>query len=102
MDYQFCEFTGERVTLDGNSFEGCGFTNCELVYSGGALPRLSNCRLNNSRFTFVGAASNTINLMAAMHKGGFKEIIEETVITICGGTRPRRPQRPARGPINWG
>jgi hypothetical protein len=71
-------FNDETVSLDGNTFDGCKFTNCILEYSGGKPPTMTNCNLTKTSFSFSDQASDTVAFMTAMYHGGFKTVIEET------------------------
>ena len=65
-EYTGHTFQGGRVALDGNSFKGCTFDSCELVFSGGIPPALSGCSFRNTSMKFEGTAGNTIAFLKAM------------------------------------
>ena len=79
-DYTGHTFQGGRVALDGNSFKGCTFDGCELVYSGGIPPALSGCSFSNFNMRFEGAAANTIAFLKAMAapSSGLQRVIRDT------------------------
>lgn len=54
------------VTLDGSIFINVDFNDAELTYKGGVPPGFDNCRFNNSTFSLVGAAGNTVNFLRSM------------------------------------
>ena len=60
------DFTGEKVTLDGNNYDECNFRNAKLVYGGGPPPNLIRCNFTGSSLDFDGAAANTISLLKAL------------------------------------
>ena len=71
MRHQDQRFDKARVELDGNEFEGCTFTACTFVFSGGGPFRLSNSSLSSEcRFEFAGAASHTLGAMSAIYSMG--------------------------------
>ena len=77
-------YVDSRVDIDGKEFLESRFENCEFVYSGGALPTLGDCVFVNCRWSFVGPAGRTIQLMSKMYAGGMRELIEHTFDNIRG------------------
>jgi hypothetical protein len=79
-DYTGHTFQGGRVALDGNSFKGCTFDSCELVFSGGIPPALSGCSFRNTSMRFEGTAGNTIAFLKAMAtpSSGLQRVIRDT------------------------
>ena len=84
-------FANQRVELDGNEFVSCVFNDCEMVYAGGQPPVLDSCSFANPKFTFTGAASNTLSFIRAMYTGGFKPIVDGTIDSIRGGALDKAP-----------
>ena len=76
------EFANQRVVMDGEEFVRCRFTNCTFVYSGGPPPKFDGCVIDNPKFTFEGAAQNTLGVLAGLYHGGFKTMIEGTFQSI--------------------
>ena len=62
-------FHEETVHTDGNKYTFCKFTNCEIIYSGGVPPEISNCEFSGNQWHFRGPASDTIRFMRAMYSG---------------------------------
>jgi hypothetical protein len=58
-------FEGERVLLGGAGFERCAFVRCELVYNGRPT-RLVDNRFEDCRWSFEGAAGDTLQFVAAL------------------------------------
>lgn len=86
-------FTKERVAIDGKQFTNCTFDGCVLTYSGTDGTALNGCHLNNTGFAFEGSAAKTIELLTAMHRGGFRELVEATIAGIRGEQpAPAAPQ----------
>lgn len=79
-------FTGE-VFIDGNRYESCTFNAATLVYSGGEGPSFVDCTFRDFKFTFTGAAENTLKFLTAMYQGGFQSLIENTLQNIKTGPR---------------
>ena len=88
MDYRNHTFDdGAEVVLDDNSFAGCHFKNCVLVYSGGLPPDLRNNQFSTDiQFVFRGAAENTVYFLKAMAapKSGLQSIIQNTFPALVG------------------
>ncbi len=82
-------FTKKRIELDGTQFQNCTFVECLLVYKGTDGTAMNGCQLDNTGFAFEGNAAKTIELLAAMHKGGFAELVEATIATIRGEDVPQ-------------
>lgn len=77
-------FTGKRIPLDGTQFVNCTFEKCVLVFRGEDGTAMQGCQIHETGFVFEGSAAKTIELMAAMHQGGFQEMVEATIATIRG------------------
>jgi hypothetical protein len=60
------DFSGQRVKLDGNSYEDCSFNNATLTYAGGAPPELIRCDMSGASVGFTGAAESTGLFLRAM------------------------------------
>ena len=58
-------FEGGRVTLGGAGFERCAFARCELVYDGRPT-RLVDNTFEDCRWSFEGAAGDTLEFVAAL------------------------------------
>ena len=69
-------FTGEAIVLDGSSFKNCTFTNCQMTFCGGELPKLSGCSFEGCNWQFGKDAANTIAFLSGMYNGGFDTLIE--------------------------
>lgn len=79
------QFIDESIKLDGNHFENCTFTNCEIVFKGTSVFNLVGCRFNHCRWKFEGPAANTMNFLKIMYKemGEFgKQMVEATFENI--------------------
>ncbi|CAH6896211.1 conserved hypothetical protein [Vibrio chagasii] len=72
------QFVGQKVHLDGNSFEGCKMTKCILIYAASGPIDMNNCELNDCQWEFSGAAADTLGFLSAMYHE-FGEAGQETV-----------------------
>jgi hypothetical protein len=69
-------FTGETLQLDGNEYVGCTFRRCQLVYSGGQIPRFDGCAFDASPFNFQGGAGNALHFLRELYHAGLGENVE--------------------------
>ncbi|EOI5913246.1 hypothetical protein K5E59_000898 [Enterobacter hormaechei] len=82
MNFNNCEFSAQRVELDGNSYTNVVFTNCIMVFNGSNEEGISlvGCSFDNCSWHFEGAAANTLtfinNLAGAMGSYGGKRFIK--------------------------
>lgn len=88
MKFQNRTFKNEPINLDDNTYIGCTFNHCEIIYSGGGPPNLTNNSFNDCSWTFDGAAARTLSFMAALYTGGGKTVIENTLDNIRGKKKP--------------
>lgn len=64
-------FKNQEVMLDGNHYDDCKFVSCTLVYAAAAPFGLTNNNITgNTKFTFIGAAGNTVAAMKAIYSMG--------------------------------
>jgi hypothetical protein len=80
-------FTHETVQLDGEQFADCEFIKCRLVYSGGAVPKLKDCRFDDCDWKFEDAAGRTLEYMKVVWGAGAKPLVQGLIkeITVAGG-----------------
>ena len=76
MKVQNKKYTDEVVELDGNEYVNCNFTRCQLIYSGGALPRFDTCGFDASPFNFQKGAGNALHLLRELYHAGLHETVE--------------------------
>jgi hypothetical protein len=80
VEYRDIDFVQREVPLDGNTFTGCTFRNCLLIYSGGDVDMSANRLKQNIKWRFEGPASATFKLLSAIYndsREGGKELVEE-------------------------
>jgi hypothetical protein len=61
-------YTNTKILLDGNSFEGCTFTDCVIEFGATAPVSLVNNKLIRCRWEFVGPAAETIAFLGAVSR----------------------------------
>ncbi len=95
MNFKDQTYNNVEIEIDGNHYENCTFNNCRLIYRGGALPIMANCKQIGGGYDFDDAALRTIDLMNQLYNAGTqgREMIERTIKAIRG---PRQVQQ---GPI---
>jgi hypothetical protein len=71
-----------RLTVDNNSYDNCTFIKCELIYSGGKPPSITNCTFDSHSWTFSSQAQNTLIFLKNLFHGGFEKDIEKTFDNI--------------------
>jgi hypothetical protein len=94
-DHKNETFTDRRVDIDGNSFEGCTFERCQVVYSGGEHSRMVGCTFKDDcTFHLDGAASRTLAyLQSIYHNMGpvGVQLVEATFNAIRLNQKPSPP-----------
>ena len=91
MKFNDEHFTDKKIILDENEYYNCDFKNCVIDYSGGKPPTLVDCKFGNPRFSFSGAAVNTLSFMSVVYKefGDYgKNLMEATFENIRKNRRP--------------
>lgn len=69
MDFFNQNFKDAREVLDGNSYKGCTFTNCKIIYRGGSGPSINDCKFNECTWHFEDAAERTVGFMHQVYHG---------------------------------
>lgn len=75
-------FTKNTIELDGGEFIDSTFADCKLVYHGGALPKIEQVKLEDSRFALRGSAANTIEFLKMLWSLGEKDAVESILADI--------------------
>ncbi len=78
-------FNHETVQLDGESYDGCEFKHCRLVYSGGAAPIFSGCKFDDCDWRLEGPAAQTLAHLKAVWGAGGKAVVQGLIKEITGG-----------------
>ncbi len=63
-------FENDRIELHGNSYHGCTFNNCQLVYDGDRSPTFKDNKFVDTVFVFTGAAVRTLYLLGTIYQAG--------------------------------
>jgi hypothetical protein len=80
-------YNHQTVELDGESFSGCEFDGCRLVYAGGAAPSFDNCRFVECEWKFEGAAAETLACLKLMWNAGAKPTVQAIIKDITVAAR---------------
>lgn len=72
-------FDNKEIRLDGQTFKGCTFNGCTLVFGGGHPPSLVENVFNRCSWKFDGEAANTLAFLAALRADGGKEFVEAVI-----------------------
>ena len=89
MDYRDRTFENESILLDGNTFSGCTFRNCRLVFKGMSPVSMMVNQMEGVHWVMEGPAAATIAFMTAIYHGageGGRELIEQTFANIRRGS----------------
>ena len=70
MNIENQTFANERITLDSNSYTGCTFRKCVLVYSGVSEMSLTSCRFEDVEWEFTGPAARVLSFLHATYQNG--------------------------------
>jgi hypothetical protein len=89
MEHRDKDFVDQDVHLDNNTFTGCTFRNCRLIYSGEGAVELSVCNFDEeSQWLLGGAAVRTLDYLTMLYhtpgKTG-RKLIEEMFEKIRRG-----------------
>ena len=85
-DFENEKFTNEAISLDGNKYDSCTFTDCELLIGASAPFRLINNDFIGCRWAFTGSAALTMNTLADLYQMGPKmqKLVEQAFENIRG------------------
>lgn len=71
--------------IDGNEYAGCTFQRCKMVYRGGGIPTISDCRFEDCAWQFEEAAERTLLFMKLLYHGmgaNGPELVESAITMI--------------------
>ena len=80
-------YNHQTVMLDGETFSGCEFAACRLVYSGGKPPKFESCRFTDCEWKFEGAAAQTLSYLRLMWGVGAKTEVQSMIKEITAAPR---------------
>lgn len=82
MQFRDQDFTGQDVALDGNTFTGCTFRDCRMIFRAESPVTLgANHFKENVKWVFDGPAMLTIDFLRGLYHGlgeGGRKLIEQT------------------------
>ena len=82
-EFKDSNFSRTRIDLDGHSYRGCTFDECQIVYSAKGPVSMIGCTFNNCSYHFEGPAGDTLRMMAALYLQS-PQLIEQTFDNIRG------------------
>jgi hypothetical protein len=111
MRYEGEHFRKQRVSLDGNAFENCRFTDVIFDYSGGAI-HLCGCTFDGFRWQLGGDLARGLAVLGRLHaadqaaalsliakamfehvpNAGPTEVHPSLAAILEAGEKPERPQ----------
>lgn len=98
--FQNERFTNQEIRTDGNRYEACVFTDCTLIYAGGAMPAFVSCTFRQVRIQLDGAAYNTTQYLGVLYRTGLTVATDKVIDGLQRGTLSL-PQRPAPPPPEY-
>jgi hypothetical protein len=97
VDYRDEDFDGKTVVLDGNTFTGCTFRNCTIVYRASASIHVAASHFKeNVNWTFQGSAKGTLDFLRFLCHScgeGGKKLFEGTCDEIRRNPPADNPRR---------
>ncbi len=85
-DFENAKFTNEAVNLDGNTYESCTFTDCELIIGASAPFIFAENNVSGCRWTLTGAAAMNMNILTELYQQGpeMQQLVEQTFESVRG------------------
>jgi hypothetical protein len=80
-------YNHQTVQVDGESFHGCEFTACRLIYAGGPPPVFDDCRFDACEWKFEEAAADTLSYLKLIWAVGAKAAVQTTIKEITVAAR---------------
>jgi len=75
-------FKGIPIHLDGGTFINCKFEKCELIYSAILPVHITKSTFSSCKWTFLGPARLTLDLMRGLYNTGSKELVDQAIDQI--------------------
>ncbi|CAN5662460.1 hypothetical protein BH23GEM6_BH23GEM6_26510 [soil metagenome] len=76
-------FSGQQITLDGQTFIDCRFVGCTLVLLGSDRVSVEGCTFEGCRWAVAGFAGNTIETLRELSDiAGVAEVIRHTFADV--------------------
>ncbi|HWA62377.1 MAG TPA: hypothetical protein VG939_13435 [Caulobacteraceae bacterium] len=80
-------FNHETVALDGETYDGCEFVGCRLVYGGGEPPTFTDCRFDRCEWKYDDAAARTLAYLKVIWDAGAKPAVQAAIKDITTAAR---------------
>jgi hypothetical protein len=92
--FQEQTLSGKSVTIDGNTFRDCHFTNGCILKYGAMTPFVLEGGMIDSTCTFQldGPADGTVKLLAALYQAGLQDRVEALFENIRRNSFPIAPR----------
>jgi hypothetical protein len=74
----------ETLALDGETYAGCEFRACRLVYAGGEAPSFEACKFEDCDWRLEGPAAETLSHLRVMWNAGAKPAVQAIIKDITG------------------
>jgi hypothetical protein len=90
MEHRDTTFRRGEVVLDGDTFIGCSFLECRLVFYSSKPCYLAGCTFDQVAWRVYGSAAETFNFLARLYHSGGEEgrrLVEDTFDSIRRGLR---------------
>jgi hypothetical protein len=91
MEFVNQTFTGQTIRLDFNSFTGCQFVRCVMIFGGHGAFSFVGCTFSEVSWQFTEAAAMTLQTLAGLYHGmgeGGRDIVESLFETIRNSNVP--------------
>lgn len=75
-------YNHETVAMDGETFSGCEFRDCRLVYAGGEPPLFTDCSFIGCDWKFDEAAARTLVFLKRVWSAGGKSQVQALIKDI--------------------
>ncbi|NDJ59787.1 MAG: hypothetical protein GYB67_01610 [Chloroflexi bacterium] len=69
-------FADTEISVDGNQYEACTFTNVTLLFGGGEPPSFARCTFTNVRVQLTGQAAETTTYLNALYRSGATQAVD--------------------------
>jgi hypothetical protein len=83
-----------EAVMDGNVYLGCTFERCKMIYRGGGIPHIADCRFEECTWQFEEAAERTILFMKLLYHGmgeNGPQLVESAITMIREPLPDKRP-----------
>lgn len=69
-------YSHETVILEAETFSGCEFRDCRLIYTGGEPAQLENCKFVDCEWKLDEGAARTLAFLKTMWLAGAKASVQ--------------------------